>query len=213
MPTMVETLLQQLSGPALGQIANQIGADPQTTQRAVSTALPTIVAALARHASTDDGAAALHDSLARGGHDGSLLDDLPGFLGGGAGAAAAGSAPALGGIGDILGQVLGGRQASVHDTLGRSAGLDAGTMAQLFTILTPIVLAAISRARQQSGSGLDSSGLGGLLAGEHARMNQAAPDAMGMLGQILDANHDGSIADDVARLGGGLLGSLFAGKR
>jgi hypothetical protein len=44
-------------------------------------------------------------------------------------------------------------------------------------------------------------------------MRQAAPDAMGMLGQILDANHDGSIADDVARMGSGLLGGLLGGKR
>jgi hypothetical protein len=211
MPTMVESLLQDLDGPALGQIARQIGADQETTGRAVSAALPAIVSALARHASTADGAAAVHDSLAQGGHDGSLLDDLTGFLGGARAAAPAAAPAGIPGMGDLLGQILGGRQASVHETLGRGTGLDAASMARLFTILMPIVMAAIGRARRQND--LDSTGLGGLLAGEQDQMHKAAPDAMGMLGQILDANHDGSIADDVARLGGGLLGGLLGRKQ
>jgi hypothetical protein len=145
---MVESLLEQLSGPALGQIATQIGADQQTTGRAVSAALPALVSALARHASTEDGAAALNDTLAQGGHDGGILEDLSGFLGGGAGAA--GASPGLGGIGDLLGQVMGGRQASINDTLGRGTGLDAATMGRLFTVLAPIVLGAIGRAASRT---------------------------------------------------------------
>ena len=33
--------------------------------------------------------------------------------------------------------------------------------------------------------------------------------AAGMLGQLLDQDGDGSVADDIAKLGTGLLGSLF----
>jgi hypothetical protein len=39
-----------------------------------------------------------------------------------------------------------------------------------------------------------------MLGGEHAALSQRAPDAMGMLGQLLDSNHDGSVVDDIGRL-------------
>ena len=44
------------------------------------------------------------------------------------------------------------------------------------------------------------------------RQPREAIDAFGAITGMLDANRDGSIADDMARMGGGLLGSLF-GKR
>jgi len=68
----------QIAGPALGQISGQIGADPQSTQTAVSAALPLLLGALARNASQPGGAEALAGALGRD-HDGSVLDHVAGF--------------------------------------------------------------------------------------------------------------------------------------
>jgi len=200
MASLMDFLGDSLDEGTVAQIGQQVGLDPQTAQSAISAAIPMIVAGLARNASQPQGADALHGALERD-HDGSLLDDLGGFLGSGA-------ASSIGGA--ILGHVFGGRRGTMEDTLGRGTGLDGASAARLLAILAPIVMAALGKARAQNG--LDGGGLTDLLGSERARMQQASPDAFGMLSGILDSNGDGSIADDVTRLGGGLLGSLF-GKR
>ena len=48
--SILNDLLSQLQGGASGQIAQQLGADTQTTQQAIGAALPMIVGALGRNA-------------------------------------------------------------------------------------------------------------------------------------------------------------------
>lgn len=200
MAQVMDLLGDTLDAGAVAQIGRQIGADPQTAQAAISAAIPMILAGLAKNAADPTGADALSGALERD-HDGSLLDDLTGFVGGGA-------APSIGGA--ILGHVFGRRRGTMESTLGQSTGLDGASAARLLAILAPIVMAALGKTRSQGG--LDGGGLTDLLGGERAGMQQASPDGFGMLTSILDSDGDGSIADDVARMGGGLLGSLF-GKR
>lgn len=200
MASLMDLLGESLDDRTVGQIGQQIGVDRETARDAVSAAVPVIVAALARNASDPAGADALNGALERD-HDGSLLEDLGGFLGGGA-------SSSLGGA--ILGHVFGGRRGGVESSLSRSTGLDGASVAKLLAMLAPIVMAALAKKRGEAG--LDGGGLTDLLGGERDRMQQQAPDAFSAITGMLDANHDGSIADDVARMGGGLLGSLF-GKR
>jgi hypothetical protein len=196
----MDLLGDSLDQDTVAQIGDQLGMDPQTAQGAISAAIPMIVAGLARNASTPSGADALHGALSRD-HDGSLLDDLGGFLGGGGGGG-------MGGIGGaILGQVFGGRQGRMESSLGRATGLDGASAGQLLAMLAPIVMAALGRARSQNG--LDSGGLGALLGGEQTRMQQASPDGFGLLNGLLDQDGDGQIDDGIAQMGGSLLGSLF----
>jgi len=203
MASLMDLLGDSLDQGTVSRIGNELGVDQQTAQSAISAAIPMIVAGLARNASTPSGADSLHNALARD-HDGSLLDDLGGFLGGGGGGQAAG----MGGIGGaILGHVFGGRQGTMENTLGRSTGLDGASAARLLAMLAPIVMAALGRARAQNG--LNSGGLTDLLGGEQARMRQASPDGFGMLTSMLDADGDGKIDDGIAQMGGSLLGSLF----
>ena len=201
MASLMDLLGDSLDQGTVSQIGDQLGVDPQTAQNAISAAIPMIVAGLARNAQTPQGADALHGALSRD-HDGSLLDDLGGFLGGGGGGAGMGG---LGGA--ILGHVFGGRQSRMQDTLGRSTGLDGASSAKLLAMLAPIVMAALGRARSQNG--LNSGGLTDLLGGERARMQQASPDGFGLLNGLLDQDGDGRIDDGIAQMGGSLLGSLF----
>jgi hypothetical protein len=188
-PSITDFLGQTLQGGVLDQIGARIGADPQTTSQAVSAALPMLMGALARNSSQAGGAESLASALARD-HDGSVLDDVGSFLGGGA-AASSGAG--------ILGHLFGSRQGAVEQAVGQSAGLDGQAAGQLMAMLAPLVLGAVSRGAQQRG-GLDPSVLAGMLGGEQASLSQRAPDLMGTLGSLLDANNDGSIVDDIGRL-------------
>jgi len=57
---------------------------------------------------------------------------------------------------------------------------------------------------------LDAGGLAGMLANERSAVVQRAPGIGTGLMDLLDADDDGQILDDLAKLGGkGLLGKLF----
>ena len=44
---------------------------------------------------------------------------------------------------------------------------------------------------------------------ERNRAEETVPGSIGLFEELLDADHDGEIGDDVTRLGAQLLGSLF----
>jgi hypothetical protein len=103
--------------------------------------------------------------------------------------------------------VLGSRQSNVAASLGKSTGLDAGQVLQLLTMLAPLVMGALGRAKRQGPAG--SGGLADILGGATRQVDQQAPDLMSSLGRMLDTDGDGSAIDDIASI----AGSLFGGKR
>jgi hypothetical protein len=188
--SMLDMLQQRLGGDAVNQISKQLGTDPATAQSAIAAALPMLVGALARNAQDPGKAGALANALGR--HDGSVLDDVAGYLGRGDSSDGAG----------ILGHVLGARQQTVQTGLGQATGLDASKAGMLLSMLAPLVMGALGKAQREKG--LDTGGLAGMLGGEQQRAADAAPGVMGMLSSFLDRDHDGSVMDDI----GGMLGKL-----
>jgi hypothetical protein len=221
MSSILELIGQQLDAGTLQQMGRRIGATPQQTAAAVEAALPTMLGALQRNAASPDGAASLLGALDRD-HDGSILDDLAGFLGQGPSATDVRS----------LDHIFGGRRGTVESAVSRRSGLDSGQVMQLLAMLAPLVLGALGRARQTSpgsGGGM-GGGLGDLLGGALGQLQQKQPGLGGMLGGLLDSDGDGSMLDDLLEKGlgggrqpsaggdlagglGGLLGGLLGGKR
>jgi hypothetical protein len=70
-------------------------------------------------------------------------------------------------------------------------------------MLAPVVLGALGRAKRQGAMG--AGDLASMLGQERERV-AAAPGGLGGLMGLLDADHDGSVVDDVARLAGKLFG-------
>jgi hypothetical protein len=193
MNALTEMLMGQLAGGAMSQISGKIGADQSTTSKALQIALPLLISALAKNSSTPTGAEALDQAIARD-HDGSILDNLGSFFG---------NTEAANGAG-ILGHVLGGRREVAESGLAQSTGLDPGAAGQLLETLAPLVLGALGKAKQQQG--LDAAGLSEFLGSQNQQAQAAAPGMMGMLGNLLDSNKDGSVLDDVTRIAGKFFG-------
>ena len=61
--SLIDDLLGQLQGAPAGQIAQQLGTDPNTAQDAIAAALPMIVGALGRNAQQPGGAGDLFNAL------------------------------------------------------------------------------------------------------------------------------------------------------
>lgn len=200
MSSLLESLTRQLGPNALGQIGQMLGTDQATAGAASATAISTLIGALSRNAAQPQGAQALHNALAKD-HDGSVLDNLKGFLGGGE------TSP-----GDsILGHVLGGRRSRVEAGLSQATGIDAGSAGKLLAVLAPVVLGALGKAQRQQG--LDAGALASFLGQQRQQLESGQPQAMGLIGSLLDADGDGDFdMSDAAKHGMGMLGKLFGRK-
>ena len=82
----LDSLLGQFGPDTIQRMAAQLGASPQQTQSAIQAALPMLMGAMQRNASTPQGAEALHRAVTRD-HQGV---DLGGLLGGVGGAGGSG---------------------------------------------------------------------------------------------------------------------------
>jgi hypothetical protein len=191
----IEGLLGQvLGGGNLSAISQTIGADENTTSTAIQAALPMLLGGLAHNAQSEQGASSLAGALDRD-HDGSVLDDIAGFV-------MSGGAQQSNGAG-ILGHIFGGNQTAVAQGVSQASGLDMGTVAKLLPLLAPIVMGYLGRQKQQQG--MDAGTLAGMLGQQQQQMQEQQSPMMGMLSSILDSNRDGSMMDDALRLAGGFL--------
>ena len=176
------TLEQMLSGQA-DQIAARIGADPNQTQQAISAALPALLAGLQQDAATGSG---LQEALEQD-HDGSILDDVPGYLNG-----TANLSPRTTDGEGILTHVLGDQKEGVEQAVSAKSGLDLGSIAQLLPLLAPIVMGILGKQARSGGSGSGSGGLGDL------------GDILGGLTAGSSSGGSGDVGD--------ILGSILGGK-
>jgi len=185
-------LNQTLSGGVVNQMSQVLGADESVTSNAMQTALPMLLGAMTHNSSTPEGASSLISALDRD-HDGSILNDLSGFMGNHDAGPGAG----------ILSHVFGDRLDAAQNTISQASGLDSSRTASLLMMLAPIVMGALGRSRQQSG--LDESSLSAVLGTATQQVASNSP-VSNMLSQFLDRNHDGSSLDDILRIAGNLFG-------
>lgn len=207
MPSIFDSVTQQLSGANLSQLSQQIGADEATTSQALQAALPMLLGGLARNASSADGAASLGTAL--NDHRGGLMENLGGLLGN------AESGPGAG----ILGHVFGQKRSTVEQGVGQATGLKQQQVGKLLMVLAPIVMAMLARrhqatARPSSGAPApqgDQGALPDILAKEAQEATQKAPTGLGGLLGMLDRDGDGNPLNDLGRIAtstglGGILG-------
>ena len=198
--SLLALLQSQLSGEQTAQLSQRLGVDQAEGQKAIGAALPALVAALAGNARRPGGAASLATALEQD-HDGSVLDDLAGFLNRGDTKEGEG----------ILKHALGARRPAVESAVAAQAGLDTKAVSGLLPLLAPLVMGALGRQKRQAG--LDPDGLSSMLAGEGKRAKEMAPGALGLLGSLLDDEGDGLDAGDLADAGKKFLGGLMGRRK
>ncbi|MGB3607649.1 MAG: DUF937 domain-containing protein [Psychroserpens sp.] len=212
MSGILDLLNSDLGKTIISGVSGSTGTDERKTNSVLTMALPVLMKAMERNASTSQGAEGLMGALSKK-HDGSILDNLSGLFGGGVDDAVKKDGS------DILGHVLGNKQQGVEKIIGEKSGVDASSVSNILKIAAPLLMGYLGKQAQQRkvNSSNDLGGLlGGLLGGNSSNAEQS------FLEKILDADGDGSVIDDVAGmvLGnaskkgglGGLLGGLFGGK-
>ena len=206
MNDLLDLLKAQMGPQMMDQLTHQIGGNVRREQTAVATdgILNTLIGALAKNASSTEGARNLDHALQRD-HDGSLLDNIGDFFQGNVREAQRRSANGAG----ILNHLLGNRQSGAIDMISRMSGLDQNKTGNLMMTLAPIVMQMLGRQKRQNN--LDAGGITNLLTNSVQRERQNAGNPLiDMATRFLDADGDGSAIDDIA---GNLLGNLFGGRQ
>ena len=217
MAGILDLLNSDLGKTIISGVAGSTGQDQNKTGGLLTMALPVLMKAMERNASTPQGAEGLMGAIS-GKHNGSILDNLGGLFGGGVddNVKQDGS--------KILGHILGDKRAGVEQVLGQKSGMDTGAVADIMKVAAPILMGVLGK--QASQNGVSSAGdLSGLLGGLLGGASQSGPvtQEQTFLEKMLDSDGDGSVIDDVAGmvLGqaskgkgglGGLLGGLFGKK-
>ena len=189
-------MLADLAGQQNADLAGALGADESSTQTAVRAALPLLLGALQRNASSPEGAASLQGALERD-HDGSILDRLGDLV----------QDPSITSGEGILKHAFGGRQGAVEKGVGETSGLSPAQVHRLFATLAPAVMGMLGK--KQRDEGLDAGALSDLLTGERRAAESSAPDLASLAGLLIDSDGDGLDMGDIKKLGGSLLGNLF----
>ena len=172
------------------------GASESQASTVISMALPVILGAMNRNTNTREGADGLLSALKKD-HDGSILDNIGGFLSGGNFSEGTG----------ILKHVIGNRRNNVESTIGKQSGLEAGTVGTIMDMAAPLVMGYLGKKQRESN--LTAGGLSGLLSAMKSETEYEAPEEVSLVEKILDSDGDGSIIDDVAGIGMKLLGGFL----
>jgi hypothetical protein len=145
MPSIIDSITQQVTYGAIQQVSQRLGVDPAVAQQTVNAAIPVITAALAAHARSG-GAETIHREATN--H------------------AASPQQPAS------LPQVLGDQSATVERRVGEAAGISREDAGKIMSTIAPAVLRGIGQHVQQQG--IDPGQLANVLSGITAGQLQAS---------------------------------------
>ena len=194
----LEALLGLLQGQDLGQLAEQVGGNEGQVKNGVMAALPAMLAALGKNAGTEKGAEELNNALENK-HDGSILDNLSGYL----------SNPDLKDGAGILNHLFGNQTSNVANAVSQSSGLDTNGSMKMLQMLAPILMGMLGQQKKQNN--LDAEGIGNLtsMLASNFGSEAGASGIMEAVTNLLDANKDGNVMDDIM----GMVGKLFGGNK
>jgi len=194
----LEALLGLLQGQDLGNLASQVGGNEGEVKNGVMAALPAMLAALGKNAGTEKGAEELNNALEKK-HDGSILDNLSGYL----------SNPDLKDGAGILNHLFGNQTSNVANAVSQSSGLDTNGSMKMLQMLAPILMGILGQQKKQNN--LDAKGLGNLTSMLASNFGSEAGTSgiMETVTNLLDANKDGNVVDDIM----GMVGKFFGGNK
>ena len=192
----LNNILGALTGnDAAGAIADNLKLDPKQVSSVITSALPSLLGAMQKNASTTGGAEALTKALGdHAGNAGNILNNLK-------------SADLTDGS-KILSHIFGGNLGNVLGSISKQTGVGTNSVSNILASIAPSLLALLGKGQQ--GNGVNAAGLAGMLGVLLGGAGNGQSNGGG-LGSILGAamkDNDGDGKPDI--LGG--LGSLFGKK-
>jgi hypothetical protein len=207
MEGILDLLNSDIGKTLIKSASQQLGQKEGQTVSALNTALPLILGAMKNNITTPGGATSLLGALSNSNHDGSILNNLGSLLG---------NSDVLKDGSGILGHIFGGKVQNVAKAVSAKSGMDLASVMKLLQMAAPVIMGYLGKqSRQQEIN--DSNGIENLLGG---MLGNSAKKEQNLVTQLLDADGDGSVIDDIIGMTsgtkksglGGMLGGLFGGK-
>jgi len=192
-------LMSTLGDGGLDAMAQKAGMNKNQASSALEGIIPSLLGGMAKNTETPEGANGLLGALDRD-HDGSVLDDVMGFLGGG-------QSESIGS--GILKHVLGGNTNSVENSLANKVGVSSSGISSLMKMAAPLLLGMLGKQRRDSSSnGFDAGNIGSILSGLAGNADNNTGLDLGDIFSMVGSLTGGGSSSGV----GGLLKGLFGGK-
>lgn len=170
---LLDILKNQLaSGDTMSVISNLLGEDKAATQSGLDAILPTLLGSVIQKGSNTEGANMLMNLIKTGGHDGSILNNIGGLLGGGEK-----TNSLLNSGAGLLTTFLGDKSTSVISAISSLSGLKNGSTSSLLKLAAPLLMGLIGK--QSVGQG--ASGLMSMLMGQSDFVKAALPSGISSL--------------------------------
>jgi hypothetical protein len=166
-------ILGALTGnDAVSTIAEKFNLDSKQVSSVISNALPSIMGAMQKNASTPGGAEALAKALGdHAGNAGNIINNLKGAdLTDGA---------------KILSHIFGGNLSSVVSGISQKSGVASNAVSNILASIAPSILAILGKQNGNSGAGGLGSLLGAVLGGSSSGNNGGLGSILGGLGSLL----------------------------
>ena len=161
-------ILSSLAGnDTVNEISKKFNIDTNKVSSVITSALPTLIGAMQKNASTESGAAALAKALGdHAGNANSMISNLKNVD--------------LTDGSKILGKILGGNASSIFDKIGKQTGTTSGQVSNILSSIAPALMNMLGKLKGNN-TGNDALGalLGSVLGGG------SSSNAGGGLGSIL----------------------------
>jgi hypothetical protein len=207
MNDLIQILQSQMTGDVIKKLSKDINAPADKTQAAVEGVLSSMIGAIGKNVSNPSGAEALMSAVKRD-HDGSVLNDVMGFL---SGNAKTGNSNAFNASG-ILKHVLGSQQSSMIEQISKKSGLNSSQITELFMKLAPLVMGALGKTNNQNTGKSGGDLLSTILSAGQALSSKGSKDSKGgggFLGELLNQQKKNVMNDMISKGAKSILGNLL----
>ena len=166
-------ILGSLAGnDTVNEISKKFNIDTNKVSSVITSALPTLIGAMQKNASTESGAAALAKALGdHAGNAGSMISNLKNVD--------------LTDGSKILGKILGGNASSIFDKIGKQTGTTSGQVSNILSSIAPALMNMLGKLKGNN-TGNDALGalLGSVLGGGASNNAGGLGSILGGLGKI-----------------------------
>lgn len=156
-------------------VSGLLGENKSTVTAAVGSALPSILLGLMNKSAEPQGADSLFRTIQEGKHDGGILDNLEGLLGGGST-----TTDFISGGTKLLGSLFGDKSEGVTDLVASKSGISNKSSSSLMGILAPVVMGLLGKVLKSQGN-FNLAGLTDLLFGQKDYVKSLLPSGLTQL--------------------------------
>lgn len=193
MTNLMNEVARHLNDDVIIQLSRQIGAqDPNMVKKASHGISELLLHAISTNANNQQRGGGLFGAIQKD-HDGGILGDLMGVLGG---QRQVNNQKTMNGDG-IVNHLLGNKQLEAAQIISQMSGLDIFKSGVLTQLIAPVVMGVVGQ--KQKSNGLDLGGLAKVLLGGGQPGAQSAGG--GVFKKLLDMDGDGNMMDDLLNIG------------